>query len=157
MNVKFKKLTPDLMVADVTAAVKFYTEKLGFKLEMLVPENDNRVETKLDDGKKYVYAMVSRDEVFVMFMRKDVYEKDVPALKGLPIGASLTFYFDVDSVGELCDSFKENGVDIIRDISTTWYGMKEFYIRDCNGYILGFAEQAKHDKDYESKRSTPRR
>ena len=142
MAVKFKKLTPDLMVLNVAKAVKFYTEKLGFKIAMLVPENEKAIETKLANEKKYVYAMVSRNEVFVMFMRKDVYEKDVQALKGAPIGASATFYCDVNNVSELYDSFKENGVDIIKGISTTWYGMKEFYIRDCNGYILGFAEQA---------------
>lgn len=142
METKFKKLTPDLMVIDVAKTVEFYTEKLGFKLDMLVPENEKTIETKLVDGKKYVYAMVSRDQVFVMLMRKDVYEEDIPALKSATIGASVTFYCEVDNVGELYDSFKEEGVEIVKDISTTWYGMKEFYIKECNGYILGFAEQA---------------
>jgi len=141
MEIKFKKLTPDLMVSDVTKTVKFYTEKLGFKLAMVVPENEQAIETQLVSGKQYVYAMVSRDEVFVMFMRKDVYEQDVPELKGVPVGASASFYCEVDNVSELCDSFKERGVVIMKDISVTWYGMKEFYIKDCNGYILGFAEQ----------------
>ncbi|MFH0984836.1 MAG: VOC family protein [Candidatus Omnitrophota bacterium] len=143
MEIKFKKLTPDLMVSDVAQTVKFYTEKLGFKLAMLVPENEKTVETGLVSGKSYVYAMVCRDEVFVMFMRKDVYEEDVPALKGAPLGASATFYCDVDNVGELYGQFQKNGVEMLKDLATTWYGMKEFYIRDCNGYILGFAEQAK--------------
>jgi uncharacterized glyoxalase superfamily protein PhnB len=143
MEIKFKKLTPDLMVPDVAKAVKFYTEKLGFKLVMLVPENEKAVETQLVSGKPYVYAMVSRDEVFVMFMRKDVYEEDVPSLKGVPLGASATFYCDVDNVAELYGQFQRSGVEMLKDIATTWYGMKEFYIRDCNGYILGFAEQAK--------------
>lgn len=34
-------------------------------------------------------------------------------------------------------------VEIAKELSTTWYGMNEFYIRDNNGYILGFAEQKK--------------
>ncbi|KJJ85728.1 Glyoxalase/bleomycin resistance protein/dioxygenase domain protein [Candidatus Omnitrophus magneticus] len=143
MALKFKKLTPDLMVTDVAITVKFYIEKLGFRLNMLVPENENTIETNLIDGKKYVYAMVSRDEVFLMFMRKDVYEKDVPSLKDVPIGASATFYCDVDNIDMLFNLFKESGVDIIKNVSMTWYGMKEFYIKDCNGYILGFAEQVK--------------
>ncbi len=142
MGIKFKKLTPDLMVFDVAKSVKFYIEKLGFKLDMIVPENEQTIEKELSSNKKYVYAMVSRNEVFVMFMRKDVYEEDVPALKDVSIGASATFYCDVDNINDLYNSFKENGVDIIKDISTTWYGMKEFYIRDCNGYLIGFAEQA---------------
>lgn len=77
----------------------------------------------------------------MMFMRKDVYEEDIPALKDTAIGAAATFYCDVDNVGELYGSFKERGVEIVKDISTTWYGMKEFYIKDCNGYVLGFAER----------------
>jgi uncharacterized glyoxalase superfamily protein PhnB len=129
------------MVTDVAKTVKFYTTKLGFKLDMLVPENEKTVETSLTDGREYVYAMVSRGEVFVMFMRRDVYEEDIPELKDSSIGASAAFYCDVDNVGELRDSFKEKGVKIIKDVSVTWYGMKEFYIQDCNGYILGFAEQ----------------
>ena len=145
---KFKKLTPDLMVADVTATVKFYTEKLGFKLDRLVPENDRSIERHLIDGQKYVYAMVSRDDVFMMFMRKDVYEEDVPALKGATLGASASFYCEVDDLNGLRDSFKENRVDILKDIHTTWYGMQEFYIKDCNGYILGFAEQAQRPRNY---------
>jgi uncharacterized glyoxalase superfamily protein PhnB len=140
--IKFKKLTPDLMVSDVAKTVKFYTEKLGFKIAMLVSENEKTVETGLVNGKEYVYAMVSRDEVFVMFMRKDAYAQDVPELKDTNIGASATFYCDVDDVDSLRDFFNKNGVDIIKDIFTTWYGMREFYIRDCNGYIFGFAEQA---------------
>ncbi len=86
--------------------------------------------------------MVKRDEVFVMFMQKDVYVEDVTALKGASMGASATLYCDVDNVDALYASFKNNGVELVKEISSTWYGMKEFYIKDCNGYILGFAEQA---------------
>jgi len=134
MEIKFKKLTPDLMVDDVAKTVKFYTKKLGFNVAVLVPEGDKD---------KPVYAMVVRDEIFMMFMQKDVYEADVIALKGVDIGASATLYCDVDNVDALYDSFKKNGVEFVKEISVTWYGMKEFYIKDCNGYILGFAEQSK--------------
>lgn len=137
----FKKLSPDVMVADVTQTVIFYTEKLGFTLAMLVPENSKAVETALVSGRSYVYAMVKRDDIFLMFMRKDVYEDDIPALAGVGIGASAVFYCEVDNVSGLYDDFKNKRVDIVKDISTAWYGMKEFYIRDCNGYILGFAER----------------
>ncbi len=143
MPIKFKKLTPDLMVSDVAKTVKFYTSKLGFKLDMLVPANEKTIEANLVAGKEYVYAMVSRDEVFVMFMQRDAYAEDVPELKDAAMGASATFYCDVDNVSELCSSLRKNGVEVIKDISTTWYGMKEFYVKDCNGYILGFAEQTK--------------
>ncbi len=31
--------------------------------------------------------------------------------------------------------------EIVKELGTAWYGMQEFYINDCNGYILGFAER----------------
>ena len=32
-------------------------------------------------------------------------------------------------------------VIIYKEIETTWYGQKEFYIKDLNGYILGFTSK----------------
>ena len=137
---KLKKLTPNMMVNDVRESVEFYTDILGFTLDMIVPENSKTIENELKDGKNYVYAMVSRDEVFIMLMKKDVFEADLPMLKGTTIGASVSFYCDVDNINEVYHSLK-NKVDIAIDLHTTWYGMQEFYIKDCNGYILGFAEK----------------
>jgi len=142
MTSTFKKITPDLMVTEVASTVKFYTEKLGFKLDMVVPDDVRRIETQLVDGKDYAYALVSRDKQFLMFMRKDVYEDDIPALKEVAIGASATFYCEVENLTSFYHACCENQVEIIKDMAATWYGMNEFYIRDCNGYILGFGESA---------------
>lgn len=30
----------------------------------------------------------------------------------------------------------------VTDLKTTWYGMREFYLKDLNGYILGVAEKS---------------
>ncbi len=35
---------------------------------------------------------------------------------------------------------KANKLVIVQDLNTTFYGMREFTIRDCNGYLLTFAE-----------------
>jgi len=136
----FKKLTPDLMVTNVSETVIFYTENLGFRLDMLVPENEKTIEAELTKDKKYVYAMVSKNEVFVMFMRRDVYEEDISALKDMPIGASASFYIEVEDIEALYQELKPK-VEIVKELENAWYGMKEFYIKDCNGYILAFAER----------------
>ena len=73
--------------------------------------------------------------------------KDIPALKDSPLGASATFYCDVDDVDAFYDSCRAAGVDIVKDIVSTWYGMREFYIRDINGYILGFGRREKDLRD----------
>jgi len=36
--------------------------------------------------------------------------------------------------------FKAKGAQIIREPEVTFYEMKEFEVKDCNGYILCFAQ-----------------
>jgi len=51
------------------------------------------------------------------------------------------FYIDVEGIDIIYDSIK-NKVVIVRKLERAWYGMREFYIKDCNGYILGFGEKS---------------
>ncbi len=145
MNVKFEKLTPDLMVNNVAASVKYYCENLGFDLAISVPEGARTIAAKLDPDQEYVYAMVRRDEVFIMFMRRDVYAADVPALKDVSVGASASLYCEVEGLDAFYRSCRQKGLQIVKDISSTWYGMKEFYVQDPDGYILAFAESVQQD------------
>ena len=69
---KFTKLTPNFLVKNVKNTVLFYRDILGFKLEMVVPNNKDIVEHTLTNGKIYNCAMMSKDEVFVMFIGKIV-------------------------------------------------------------------------------------
>ena len=105
---KFKKLTPNMMVNDVKESVKFYTEVLGFNLNMIVAENSKEIESALEKGKNYSYAMVSRDEVYIMLMQKNKLEKDIPMLKDVKIGASVSFYCNIDNIDEMYNLLKEN-------------------------------------------------
>jgi len=109
---KMKKLTPDMMVDDVQKSVEFYVNILGFKLDMAVPENSKSIENELKEGKNYAYAMVCKDEVYIMFMRRDVFEVDLPILKDVRIGASVSFYCDVEDIDKVYNSLKDR-VDII--------------------------------------------
>ena len=112
MQTKFKKLTLDLMVDNVADSVVFYVTKLGFELDMVVPENEESIETELSSNKKYVYAMIHKDEVFIMFMQKDVYIQDLPVLKNFPIGASASLYIDVENLEKFYNKIK-NKVEVI--------------------------------------------
>lgn len=138
---KFNKLTPNLSVRNVAESVKFYQEILGFKLEMAVPDGTTRIENAIIEEEEYAYAIVRKDEVFLMFLNEANFKCDIPALHGFPQGASVLFYIDVDDIKEIYSQL-ENRVEIAKALETTWYGMQEFYIRDCNNYILGFAEKA---------------
>jgi len=136
---ELKKLAPNFAVQDISKTVAFYRNVIGFKLEMVVPEDKSGVEQELSEEKTYIYAMMSRDSVQVMFQRTDSIGEDVPPLKGVPIGASVSFYIEVDDINALYQEIKSKA-EVVKKLETVWYGMQEFYIKDCNGYILGFAE-----------------
>ena len=137
---KFNKLTPNLSVKNVAESARFYQEILGFKLEMAVPDGTTRIENEIIENEEYACAMVRKDEVYLMFFNERNFKCDISVLHGFPQGASALFYIDVENIKELYAKIK-NRVEIVKDLETTWYGMQEFYIKDCNKYILGFGEQ----------------
>ena len=137
---KFNKLSPNLSVKNVAESVHFYEEILGFKLEIAVPDGTTRIENEILDNLEYAYAMVSKDEVYLMFLNEMNFKCDVPALNQVPQGASVLFYIDVENIKKIYTQIKDK-VDVVKALETTWYGMQEFYIRDCNNYILGFGEK----------------
>lgn len=136
----FNKLTPNFEVENIKETVNFYETVLGFSLVMAVPETQDGVEQSLTDGKEYVYALVSKDNVEVMFQRTDSFKKDVSLARDIPIGASVSFYMEIDGVNGFYEKIKSKGENPTK-LKTAWYGMREFYLTDNNGYILGFAEK----------------
>ncbi|WP_205511916.1 hypothetical protein [Longitalea arenae] len=135
------KLTPNFEVKDVIETVAYYESLLGFKLVMCVPESQDGIEQSFAEDKSYVYAMMQKDNVEIFFQRSDSFREDVVFAQGLPIGASVSFYMDVKGIKEFHQKMKEKSLQIT-DLKTAWYGMHEFYLKDLNGYILGFAEKA---------------
>ena len=65
---------------------------------------------------------------------------DVPYLKNQPIGGSFTLFIEVENVEEIYNRIKDE-VEILVDLKTTFYGMKEVTIKDLDGYVLTFAER----------------
>lgn len=135
------KLTPNLMVKDVSASVEFYISKLGFSFVMAVPGNAREVLFEFHREKPLVYAMVKRDGVELMLQSSESLMEDIPAFQGRDIGGSVSFYIETDDLDNLFAGL-DASVDVVKKPEGTWYGMKEFYIRDLNGYILGFAQKA---------------
>jgi len=110
---KFWKLVPMLQTKDMNRTVAWYETVLGF--ERTGPKADG-------------WCCLSRDGVSIMFMNN--------AHLGEP-HATATQYFTVDDVDALWDRIKghcqaEWGPE---DFS---YGLREFAIKDPNGYLLSF-------------------
>lgn len=136
-----KKLTPNMMVEDVNQTIDFYSKTLGFQLVMAVMGNTHEVLSEIPKDQTAIYALMKAGDVEMMFQTRKSLEEDVPALKDIRgIGGSLTFYFETEDLEGLHFKVKDHA-KVVKDLFTTWYGMKEFYIQDCNGYILAFAER----------------
>jgi len=98
------------------------------------------------DAPPYDWAMAMRDGVTLMFQTAESLGEDIPAFRGAKPGGSLSFFVRVQDI----DGFYErvwSRVEPVMDLRKTFYGMREFYFRDPNGYILGFAEDAADDDD----------
>lgn len=138
---KISKLSPNFEISDIKKTVAFYAENFGFNLIMAVPETQDRIDQTFAENKEYVYAMMQKDNVEFMFQRSDTFKNDVVFAKGQTIGATVSFYMEVESIQELYQDLKSKNIELT-ELKTTWYGMQEFYVKDLNGYILGFAEKA---------------
>lgn len=55
-------------------------------------------------------------------------------------GSLGTFFIKVKGIDAYYESLK-NKVELGHDMRTTFYGMKEFTVKDLNGYFLTFAEE----------------
>lgn len=134
----YKKLTTNMMVENVNDTVDFYGDVLGFEFVMGVPLNTQEIVTARQKERTLGFAMVKCGTVEIMFQAKNSMTEEIPGFHDMDVGASLTFYIDVENITALYKKLSGK-VTIIRDMQTTFYGKQEFYIRDCNGYVLTFA------------------
>lgn len=121
-----------MMVENVDETVSFYRDVLGFDLVMIVPEQA-----------PFTWALMKRDDVEVMFQTRASLTEEVPFFKPFfkerPLGGAPAFYIDVDGVESLYERVCPQ-VTVVKDLHTTLYGTREFAMRDCNGFLLTFAE-----------------
>ena len=132
-----KRLTPNMAVKNIRETVEYYVEHFGFTLAMAVSEDKSSVGDTLVEGKEYIWANVMQGDVGFMFQRIDTLKEDVGDFFDV-LGASSTYYIEVEDVDALYEKVKAE-VEIVKPLENVWYGMREFYVKDCNGYILGFS------------------
>jgi uncharacterized glyoxalase superfamily protein PhnB len=126
---QFKKLTPNLLVANVERSLAFYVDTLGFARGMTVP-----------DASPFVFAAMTSGDVEIFVNDAATAVKEYPAFAGKPIGATGTMYIEVESVDALHERIKSS-VTITMPLVTQFYGMREFGILDPDGYVITFAER----------------
>jgi len=135
-----KSMIVNMGVKDIVSTVKYYQENFDFELQMLVDESKTNFDTVIKKELNYIWAMIHKGDVSIMLQSIDSLKEDIGVFFD-NVGASLTLYIEVENVDDLYLNIKDK-VNMYKDITTTWYGQREFYIKDINGYILGFASKA---------------
>lgn len=135
-----KSLSPNLAVKDIKESVAYYQNNFGFEIEMLVDSLQEDFNPVIKEDKEYIWALIKKGDVSLMLQEKNSMKEDIGNFFN-DISASMTLYIEVDDVESLYEKVKEN-VEILKPVYETWYGQKEFYIKDINGYILGFSSKA---------------
>lgn len=123
--VDFKKVVPVLKVADLQRAVDFYTGVLGFTLCWRAPNDGGGDNCMLQAG--------ATD----LLLSTGSHLGDKPQFTG-------TLYFHMTGVRQFFEAIK-NKVEIVWPLEKMEYGQVEFGIKDCDGYMLAFAEELDGD------------
>ena len=118
------RIVPSLLVDDMRRTIEFYVEKLGFTQTGYYPIESDPEWTEL-----------RRDDVAIHFYT------DAPHATRYSPGCSGTLYFYPDDVAALAEEWR-NKVPFVWGPEVMDYGMREFGIRDPNGYYLAFSEPA---------------
>lgn len=132
-GMKYNQITTNLMVDSVNETAQFYKDVFGFEILDKVP-----------DSGELAFAIIGRDSVQLMLQTVKSLGDDVPYLSSKDIGGSFTLFIVVEGVDEIYEKAKEH-CEILVDMKITFYDMKEFTVKDNNGYVLTFAERVKQD------------
>jgi catechol 2,3-dioxygenase-like lactoylglutathione lyase family enzyme len=114
-----ERMVPMIHVPDVRATADWYTS-IGFKL---VRWNEE------DGALNWALLALGSSELMLDEGGKpsDAHRREVD------------LYIHTDNVTQLHDRFKGR-VQFVQDLYDTFYGMREFIIRDCNGFWITFGQ-----------------
>ena len=104
---------PALRVSDVRAAVDFYTTNLGFRQSFTYGDPPTMAGVNLGNVQ--------------MFLEH-----------GPPRPEGCALYFVVGNADELYEFHRASGVEIMEPPGDRPYGLRDYRVRDLNGYELGF-------------------
>jgi uncharacterized glyoxalase superfamily protein PhnB len=131
---KFSKITPNLVVADLDKSLKFYRDVLGFSIAQTVPDKAPFIFAWMKHGGAELFLNVN--------MPPQPGEPDLYAGKSIG-GGTLSLYLVMEGIDELYATVQQQKVPIVIAMHKQFYGMKEFAIHDPDGHLLIFAEEAR--------------
>ena len=121
---RLKHLTPLLNVESVSRSIEFYRDHLGF-----------RVSQKWEDEGRVRWASLEMSGIQLMLNQP--HQVDSHDRRNRQPYSDAVLYFTIDDVDSLHSRLSGAGV-AVGEVADEDYGMREFYVRDPDGYELGF-------------------
>lgn len=118
---KITHLFPTLATANLEETIKFYTEFLGFECQAQYPQENPCWVSLCSGGVEITFNTPNSEMKF-----------EKPILTG-------SIYLQVENIDEVWENLR-NKVEVLYELENFSYGMREFGIKDCNGYILNIGE-----------------
>jgi len=126
--ITIKRITPILFAQEIETCIQFWTERLGFQKTVEVPEGD-----------KTGFAILEKDGLELMYQSYASVEKDNAATAQLARKGPTFLYIDVDDLSRALAATQ--GAEIAMPERSTFYGSREFGIKDPVGHWIIFAQQ----------------
>ena len=125
-------ISPTLAVRDMLKTIEFYQKSLDFKLGMCLP-----------NATSPEYADLSRDGMVLMFVPLKNLGID-PAIR---LGVGVNMYLQIDGdIDQYYRELKNRGVCMAADIKDEPFGIRDFTVKDPDGYQLTFNQVSKQSK-----------
>ena len=121
------KLTPELIVTDLEASLRFYCDVLGFQIRF-----------RRDEDR---FAYLDRDGAQLMLEETRDGWRTGPM--EYPFGRGINLQIEVTNAAELAEKARAAGIAFFRPPKESWYradtiehGQYEFLVQDPDGYLL---------------------
>ncbi len=134
-------MIPNLMTENVNASIEFYCNHLGFTYLNGMLANCEQVATEYSADTPLQWAMLNHNGAMLMLQERSSIGGDYPPFADMPVAASVSFYLEVEDLDKLLTRLGDE-VKIIVPERTTFYGMREVWILDNNGYVVTLAQKA---------------
>lgn len=123
---KLSKVTAVMVVQDVQPCIEFWQGKLGFEVKTTVPEGD-----------EVGFAILTRDDVEIMYQSVASVAKDNAAILEGAKTLRTVLYFEVDDLDEI--DRRLAGARRLFERRKTFYGSEEVCVPDPAGNVIVFS------------------
>lgn len=134
-------LTPNLMTDDVNASVEFYRDRLGFQFQLGLPFDTEIPLNEFSADTPLQFAILNREGAALMLQARTSLAEECVLFADIPVAASTVYYLEVQDLDKLLAGLGD-GVETVLQERVTFYGMREVWVRDNNGYVVALAQKS---------------